>query len=260
MDLDKLSASDGTGEAVRSLLTLPRTAGSTVFTPNSMVNWPQEFVATTGPLLANGTLDPDKALVFRGHINGSTYVLDELAPGYTDTYGSAVGDVIVLKPTTWWADTLVDAVKAMGSTLYPIGSIYTNATVSTNPSTLLGFGTWVAFGAGRVPVGVDAAQTEFDTLGETGGAKTNTLTQGNLPSGVTGFLTMHSTATGTNLANAVGGVFSASSTNANTYRDGGSANTGASSLGGLNFNLGGSSTAVNNLQPYITVYMWKRTA
>ena len=62
------------------------------------------------------------------------------------------------------------------SDVYPVGSIYINAAVATKPGTLLGFGTWAAFGAGRVMVGIDAAQTEFDTLEETGGAKTHTLT------------------------------------------------------------------------------------
>ena len=69
---------------------------------------------------------------------------------------------------------------------YPVGSIYINASVATNPATLLGFGTWAAFGAGRVMVGLDAGQTEFDTAEETGGAKTHTLTTGELPaSGLT---------------------------------------------------------------------------
>jgi hypothetical protein len=54
---------------------------------------------------------------------------------------------------------------------YPVGSIYIS-TNSTNPATSLGFGTWSAFGAGRVPVGFDSGQTEFDTDEETGGAKT----------------------------------------------------------------------------------------
>ena len=56
--------------------------------------------------------------------------------------------------------------------MYPVGSIYFNAAVATNPATLLGFGTWVAFGAGKVLVGLDAADADFDTLEETGGAKT----------------------------------------------------------------------------------------
>jgi len=54
---------------------------------------------------------------------------------------------------------------------YPVGSIYLS-TNGTNPATTLGFGTWSAFGAGRVPVGFDSGQTEFDTDEETGGAKT----------------------------------------------------------------------------------------
>ena len=60
--------------------------------------------------------------------------------------------------------------------IYPVGSIYMNASVTTNPATLLGFGTWVAFGAGRVPVGQNTSDSSFNTLEETGGAKTHTVT------------------------------------------------------------------------------------
>ena len=59
--------------------------------------------------------------------------------------------------------------------VYPVGSIYINATSSTNPATLLGFGTWTAFGAGRVMVGLDASDALFDTAEETGGSKNATL-------------------------------------------------------------------------------------
>jgi len=69
----------------------------------------------------------------------------------------------------------------LASTVWPIGSVYI-AVVSTNPATLLGFGTWSAFAAGRTLVGLDAGQTEFDTVEETGGAKTHTLTVGEIPS------------------------------------------------------------------------------
>jgi hypothetical protein len=54
---------------------------------------------------------------------------------------------------------------------FPVGSIFLSA-VSTNPATLLGYGTWSAIGAGRVLIGLDAGDTDFDTLLETGGAKT----------------------------------------------------------------------------------------
>lgn len=59
------------------------------------------------------------------------------------------------------------------SVLYPVGSIYINAAVSTNPATLLGFGTWVAFGAGKMIIGLDGTDPDFNSLSDTGGAKTS---------------------------------------------------------------------------------------
>ena len=126
------------------------------------------------------------------------------------------------------------------SDVYPVGSIYINASDGTNPGTLLGFGTWVAFGAGRVPVGIDATQTEFDTAEETGGAKTHTLTISEMPSH------NHNQPAGilpppnANDLDVTGG-------NARTLGD----NVSTDNTGGGN--------AHNNLQPYIVVYMWKRT-
>ena len=64
---------------------------------------------------------------------------------------------------------------------YPVGSIYT-AVVSTNPATLLGVGTWSAFGSGRVLVGVNTGDSDFDTVEETGGSKTHTLETSEIPS------------------------------------------------------------------------------
>src|SRR3990172_12746051 len=54
----------------------------------------------------------------------------------------------------------------------PVGFVFISV-VSTNPATLLGYGTWSAFGAGRVLVGLDSGDTDFDTVEETGGAKTS---------------------------------------------------------------------------------------
>lgn len=62
-------------------------------------------------------------------------------------------------------------VQAALQALYPVGSVYINAAVTTNPATLLGFGTWVAFGEGKVLVGQNTSDTLFDTLEETGGSK-----------------------------------------------------------------------------------------
>lgn len=124
--------------------------------------------------------------------------------------------------------------------VYPVGSIYVNATVNTNPGTLLSFGTWTAFGTGRVMVGIDTGQTEFDVAGETGGEKTHTLTTTEMPAHT------HTYATDR------GGV---------TY-GGGANNAKDSSLGvaGSTTGSAGSDGAHNNLQPYVVVYMWQRTA
>ena len=128
-------------------------------------------------------------------------------------------------------------------TAYPIGSIYMNSSNVTNPATLFGFGTWVAFGAGRVLVGIDAGQTEFDAIGETGGAKTHTLTVDEMPSHNHNVLS-------------TGGYFkndASAGAGTNAYSDqtsGGTNKTGST----------GGGSAHNNLQPYIVVYMWTRTA
>jgi hypothetical protein len=163
-------------------------------------------------------------------------------------------------PTPTFADNTTKIattafVQAALAAAYPVGSIYINATSSTNPATLLGFGTWVAFGAGRVPVGLDAGNAAFDTAEETGGSAdaivvshthTATVTDPghthevdyfySFTGGGTGvnFLTNTPRAGGFNLRNASTGVTVANSTT-------------------------GSSATNANLQPYIVVRMWKRT-
>jgi hypothetical protein len=57
---------------------------------------------------------------------------------------------------------------------FPVGAVFIGV-VSTNPASLLGYGTWSAFGAGKVLVGRDANDTDFDVAEETGGAKTKAI-------------------------------------------------------------------------------------
>ena len=129
------------------------------------------------------------------------------------------------------------------SDVYPVGSIYINAAVSTNPGTLLGFGTWVAFGSGRTMVGLDAAQTEFNTLEETGGAKTHTLTLSEIPS--------HRHEVGSKDSTAGNG----GSFEEEFVEEYGDTTNGPA----VPTSYQGGGSAHNNLQPYIVVYMWKRT-
>lgn len=81
--------------------------------------------------------------------------------------------------TSFVSDNVQDAISEISlanifNLVYPVGSIYMS-TVNTNPGTLFG-GTWIAWGSGRVPVGVDANDTAFDTVEETGGSKSQSYT------------------------------------------------------------------------------------
>jgi hypothetical protein len=150
-------------------------------------------------------------------------------------------------------------VTAALQAVYPVGSIYLNATSSSNPSSLLGFGTWEAFGAGRMMVGLNASDALFDTAEETGGSKdaivvshTHTATS---TSTVTDPGHLHSVARGLG-ASGTGGdaLLSGSGVNSATNTTGITVATSTT-----NASTGSSGTNAN-LPPYIVVRMWKRTA
>jgi len=71
--------------------------------------------------------------------------------------------------------------RHMAEAAWPVGSIFV-AITPTNPALLLGFGVWESFAEGRVLVGLDPLQAEFDTVLETGGEKTHILTCAEVPS------------------------------------------------------------------------------
>ena len=145
--------------------------------------------------------------------------------------------------------TTAAAITALvGNLLFPVGSIYTNASVATNPGTLLGFGTWTAFAAGRVLIGNGGGFS----AGATGGSADAIV--------VSHTHTATSTDSGhTHTVNAGGTV-------SNSLNSGGTVNLASSNTGTGFANItttvasAGSSGTNANLQPYIVVYMWQRTA
>ena len=143
----------------------------------------------------------------------------------------------------WVESDLVSAVnlneKAIENT-YPVGSIYMNASNSTNPATLLGVGTWQRFGQGRVLVSQDSTDADFDTAGETGGEKNHQLTEAEMPA--------HSHLYGQLVSKTDYGADSRGAFS--IFRDGSNYDTDST----------GGNQPHNNLQPYITVYMWVRRA
>lgn len=123
--------------------------------------------------------------------------------------------------------------------IYPVGSIYMS-TNDISPEDFLG-GTWERWGQGRVPVGVDESDEDFEKPNLIGGEKTHTLNVNEMP------------AHRHNL----------------TFGSGGNATGDRITWGASQNIVGGDPDAVgwtgdtqphNNLQPYITCYMWKRTA
>lgn len=150
------------------------------------------------------------------------------------------------------------------SQVYPVGSIYTNASNNANPSTLFGFGTWIAFGAGRVLVGKDDTNPLFDTAEETGGSTTTSSAAGEY------------TATAENITvprdgwGEEGGALGSATPGRLLVGSGqGEINEALESIRAANTNLSlglhthsitGGSHAHTLIQPYIVVHMWKRTA
>jgi hypothetical protein len=144
-------------------------------------------------------------------------------------------------------------VQAALQALHPVGSIYINATNATNPGTLFGFGTWTAFGAGRVPVGFNAADPLFDTAEETGGSKDAIVVSH----------THSITDPGHNHTVVIQSESTDDIDYSNTgvpYLSNRSTTTTGAAQTGITINATGSSGTNANLQPYVTVYMWKRVS
>jgi len=156
--------------------------------------------------------------------------------GVTDATPAIVSDGS--SPTLSSGITGPEIVQLIGAatlaTVYPVGSIYTSV-VSTSPATHFG-GTWAVLAAGKVLVGFDASDTDF-AGGATGGSKTHTLTIAEMP------------------------AHTHNITIENTRGEGSDgAEDGASSFASTDTSSTGGGAAHSILQPYLAVYMWKRTA
>lgn len=183
-----------------------------------------------------------------------------------------------------WTPALAEANEAPNATtvagtlycdtcdmVFPIGSI--RMTISAADASAFMGGSWVRWGSGKVPVGVDTADSNFNTVEKTGGAATEALSTAQLPAhghSVTGSVTVNSGGAHTHVASS--GAYNVGSGSGSSYKyftnDGASNSQSIASSGAhshttsLSLSAGntGSGAAHNNLQPYITCYFWKRTA
>ena len=182
-----------------------------------------------------------------------TYTFEVAAYDKINTGGVAITvEVPQGKPVINWTETgfNVNGSMTIDDTsiflkVYPVGAIYMSV-ANTSPATLFG-GTWAAWGEGRVPLGVGSISTNTDTaegsvtagsINKTsanvkGGEKAHALTTSELPN-----------------------VAFAGSGHAEQAASGTSGHWAFDS----SQNISGGGTAHNNVQPYITCYMWERTA
>lgn len=129
-----------------------------------------------------------------------------------------------------------DTALATKKALHPVNSIYLSMD-STNPNTLFGFGTWQLIGQGRTLVGVDTNDNDFKTVNKTGGSKTQTLNVAQLPPNV---YVDADTKDGT----------------ANKWVGGAQLSNWCNRVNWVTNNT--PQEGVSIVQPYITVYIWKR--
>jgi len=133
--------------------------------------------------------------------------------------------------------------SATSAAAYPVGAIFTTVTAYADSAAVVaavGGTTWVAFAAGKMLIGLDSSDTDFDTAEETGGAKTHTLTEAEMPAHTHTYdkMTGQSGGCGVNMAGSNGCPAYTSTASSST----------------------GSGSAHSIMNPYIAVYMWKRTA
>lgn len=240
--------------------------------------------------LANQT-DVQAALDARaasGHTHAGVYepsnanIQTHVASAHAPSNAQANADITKAEIEAKLIGEISSHTHAGGSQAFPIGSVFI-AVVSTDPATLLGYGTWSAIAAGRVLVGRDAADTDFDVAEETGGAKTqtpsahagtavtdhasHTHTYTQVPNHVHGVSTILRTATTgaatTQVTNAADTSSTADTTRKTDNPDGGVATgttAGPSATLSHAVTQPAAHAAMSIVQPYFVVYLWKRTA
>jgi hypothetical protein len=237
-----------TGTYIDSLNSSNPTAGDAVSEGDDHLRLIKSTVKATFPNLSGAVTSTQAELNLLDGVTANTTELN-----YVDI--TTLGTVEASKAVTADANKDVTAIRNLTITgalsagsglvtmsdIYPVGSIYINAAVTTNPATLLGFGTWAAFGSGRMMVGYDASDSDFDALQETGGAKTHTLTIDEIPSH------NHNRPLGWKPAPNSTDVDITGGNGVNPQTNMVTDNTG-----------GGQAHSI--LNPYIVAYMWRRTA
>ena len=189
--------------------------------------------------------DADK-VISGGDFNTEFTAVKTAVNSKADLNGSASETFSAVTAASGTSTTQVATTAFVASAIdaaYPVGAIFTTVTAYADSAAVVaavGGTTWVAFAAGKMLIGLDSSDTDFDTAEETGGAKTHTLTEAEMPAHTHTYdkMTGQSGGCGVNMAGSNGCPAYTSTASSST----------------------GSGSAHSIMNPYIAVYMWKRTA
>ena len=152
--------------------------------------------------------------------------------------------------------------SATSAAAYPVGAIFTTVTVYADSAAVvaaIGGTTWVAFAAGKMLIGLDSSDTDFDTAEETGGAKTHTLTASEIPdhNHVYKYVNGQGSGSGVNFAGSSTALnYTYTATTDETVSTSTNHSLDTTGIAAGTYHGGGAHSIMN---PYIAVYMWKRT-
>jgi len=194
----------------------------------------------------------------QGHITGTSNVAAGDLPSHTHNY-TTTSDVDT-EIESYMDAVINEAGTGSNNTrsyiidlIYPVGAIYIS-TVATSPAILFG-GTWTSIGQGKTLIGTGTNDGTTYTAGSTGGEKTHTLTESELPS-ISATFGKHGQENGTDIYNITG---KATGTKMNNqYKAPPASTSGAYSYTNPGIAFGGGQSH-NNMPPYLVVYMWERT-
>ena len=251
-------------QGVAAIATTADVAGgadnTTIVTPAKLVAWVSSLFLKASNALSELSAN---AAVARGNLGLGTAATQNIPPAFPGAGNANFGQVVMgndtrlsdarnpiaasVVPTSLSVAAINSIIGAVNAARYPVGEIFIThqAANSDAVAALLQIpgSVWGAYGSGQVLVGYKAGDANFGALDQTGGAATVTLTTAQIPA--------HSHPDGRQQTT-VQGPTDNSSGNQTTLDSSGSGKSTGNNAGG-----GG---AHNNLQPYITVYFWIRTA
>jgi hypothetical protein len=107
-----------------------RLIGATVIPVDTVANVPAKFIATSGTLGPDNKITAATKRDFKGHVSGSTLVIDGWLPGSLDNLAHTAGMVVVIKPNTHWSNTVAALLKSITGLAAAAPGYFTNLTAT----------------------------------------------------------------------------------------------------------------------------------